>query len=156
MKRCLLVVVFLLASAHAATPVSEQAYRRVGEKLICQCGCMQTVYGCNHYGCPQSDTLRKETREAIAATSSEDDAVEVMVKRYGPKILTEPQRTGFSLTAWVMPFFALGAGACIIMGILQKWRSQTRVRDTASAKKPVDPALIDKYAKTMDEEIEKD
>src|SRR5207249_11873389 len=97
LKRVAIAALFVLITLQAAAPVSEMAYRRVGEKLICQCGCMQTVYGCNHYGCPQSDNLRKEVREAIAATSSEDDALESMVKKYGPKILVEPPKSGFGL-----------------------------------------------------------
>ena len=144
----------MLLPVFGATPVTEEAYRRVGDKLICLCGCMQSVYGCNHYGCPQSDRLRKETREAIASTNSDDEAVEVMVKKYGPKILTEPPRSGFSLTAWVMPFFGLLAGAVLILFILSKWRGQTR--RTAASHAPVDPALLDKYSKRIDEEVEKD
>jgi cytochrome c-type biogenesis protein CcmH len=150
----LLIVLAAGLTAAPVRPVSEQAYRRVGEKLICQCGCMQSVYGCNHYGCPQSDGLRKEVREALASTDTEDAALEVMVARYGPKILTEPPTHGFSLTAWVMPFFVLGAGGLLIMVILQAWRKTTRVR--AAAATPVDNALIDKYAAHIDREVDKD
>ena len=150
----MILLITLAAGLTASTPVTEAAYRRVGEKLICQCGCMQTVYGCNHYGCPQSDGLRKEVREALASTSTEDDALAVMVKKYGPKILTEPETHGFSLSAWVMPFFVLGAGGLLIMVILQAWRKTTVKREAGAA--PVDDALIDKYAKRIDEEVDKD
>ncbi len=142
----------LAAGLTASTPVTEQAYRRVGEKLICQCGCLQTVYGCNHYGCPQSDGLRKEVREALASTSTEADAIQVMIDRYGPKILTEPPTHGFSLTAWVMPFFVLLSGGMLILTILRHWRKRTRV--VAAAAAPVDQKLIDKFAARIDEEVD--
>jgi cytochrome c-type biogenesis protein CcmH/NrfF len=150
----LLVVLAAGLTAAPNPPVTEAAYRRVGEKLICQCGCMQSVYGCNHYGCPQSDGLRREVREALASTSTEDDALSVMVKKYGQKILAEPETHGFSLSAWVMPFFVLGAGGLLIMVILQAWRKTTRARVAGAA--PMDDALIDKYAKRIDEEVDKD
>jgi len=148
------LLLLVLGVGFTTTPVTEQAYRRVGEKLICQCGCMQSVYGCNHYGCPQSDGLRKEVRAAIASTNTEDAALQVMVDKYGPKILLEPPTHGFSLTAWVMPFFVLGAGGLLIMVILQAWRKTTRAR--AAGATPVDSALIDKYAARIDHEVDKD
>ena len=149
-----MLLLFVLAGGLAAAPVTEMAYRRVGEKLICQCSCMQSVYGCNHYGCPLSDGLRKEVRAALASTNTEDEALEVMVAKYGPKILTEPPTHGFSLTAWVMPFFALGAGSLLILVILQAWRKNTIIR--AAGATPVDHALIDKYSARIDEEVDKD
>src|SRR5258707_3083914 len=106
--------ILMLAAVAVAGPArgieTERAYHTVGDKLICLCGCMQSVYGCNHYGCPQSDGLRKEVRAAIASTNSEDEALAVMVTKYGDRILTEPPKHGFSLTAWVMPFAVLALG----------------------------------------------
>jgi len=118
---------------------------------------MQSVYGCNHYGCPQSDNLRKEVRAAIASTSTEDEALDVMVKKYGDKILTEPPKKGFSLSAWVMPFAALGAGGILVIFVLQGWRRHSmKVAAVAAARTPVDQALLDKYSRRIDEEIEKE
>jgi cytochrome c-type biogenesis protein CcmH len=136
---------------------TERAYHNVGEKLICLCGCMQSVYGCNHYGCPQSDGLRKELRAAIANTNTEDDALAVMVKQYGDKILSEPPKSGFSLSAWVMPFAVLFAGGLVVILVLRGWNQHSqKVAVIASHRSQVDQDLLDKYAKRIDEEIEKE
>jgi cytochrome c-type biogenesis protein CcmH len=151
--------ILFLAAVALAGPApgidTERAYHSVGEKLICLCGCMQSVYGCNHYGCPQSDNLRKEVRAAIASTNTEDDALAVMVKEYGDKILTEPPKRGFSLSAWIMPFAVLGAGGVLVILVLQGWkRHSMKVAVAAGPRSTVDQALLDKYAKRIDDEIE--
>jgi cytochrome c-type biogenesis protein CcmH len=153
--------ILLLAAVALAGPApgieTERAYHSVGDKLICLCGCMQSVYGCNHYGCPQSDNLRKEVRAAIASTNTEDEALAVMVKEYGDKILTEPPKRGFSLSAWVMPFAVFFAGAVLVMLVLQGWkRHSMKVAVVASHRTQVDQDLLDKYAKRIDDEIEKE
>jgi cytochrome c-type biogenesis protein CcmH len=155
------LAMLLLAAVALAGPTpgieTERAYHNVGDKLICLCGCMQSVYGCNHYGCPQSDNLRKELRAAIASTNTEDEALDVMVKKYGDKILTEPPKRGFSLSAWIMPFAVLGAGGVLVILVLQGWkRHSMKVATVAAQRSSVDQALLDKYAKRIDDEIEKE
>src|ERR1700675_1815390 len=96
-------------------PVTEKSSRWVGERLICQCGgCGYTVYGCNHYGCSSADGLRREVREARAVSSREKDALQLVAAKHGPKILAEPPKSGFNLTAWIMPFAALGLGLFMV------------------------------------------
>jgi cytochrome c-type biogenesis protein CcmH len=155
------IAILLLAAVALAGPTpgieTERAYHSVGDKLLCQCPCMQSVYGCNHYGCPQSDGLRKEVRAAIASTNSEDEALAVMVKEYGDKILSEPPKRGFSLSAWVMPFAVLGAGGVLVILVLQGWRRHSmKVAVVAAQRTQVDQDLLDKYAKRIDDEIEKE
>jgi cytochrome c-type biogenesis protein CcmH len=147
------LVSLCLGGLLAAAPVTGKAYRSVGERLICQCGCMQTVYGCNHYGCSVAEKLRKEVKEAIAATPTEDAALEVMVQRYGVKILVEPPKSGFSLSAWITPFAVLLGGALAISAVLRQWRRRHAAEALVAG--PVDPVLLDRYAARIDEEIEK-
>ncbi len=118
---------------------------------MCQCGCGQTVGGCNHYQCSSAETLRKEVREAIANSANEERAVEVLVQKWGVKLLAEPPRSGFNLAAWVTPFVALLAGLLVIALVLKHWRQQT-VASAAAA--PVDPEKLSKYAARIDREIE--
>ena len=144
----------LLPIPLAAMPVTEQSYRWVGERLICQCGgCGYTVYGCNHYGCSSAETLRREVREALAASSNEEEALQVMAVKYGPKILAEPPKSGFNLTAWIMPFAALLVGLFIVTVVLKGWKRRHAAEAGTTA--PVDPALLARYQAGIDAEIEK-
>ncbi len=144
----------LFATTALAGPVTDAAYRRVADRLICQCGCFQTVFGCNHLGCSVAANLRKEVREAIANTPSEERALELVVQKYGVQLLAEPPKSGFNYTAWIVPFAVLIGGMLVISLILNHWRQQTKV--AAAAAPPVDPALLARFGARIDEEIEKD
>jgi cytochrome c-type biogenesis protein CcmH len=138
----------------AAMPVTEKSYRWVGERLICQCGgCGYTVYGCNHYGCSSAEALRREVREALAVSDSEEAALQLIAQKHGPKILAEPPKSGFNLTAWIMPFAALLAGLFLVTVILRQWRQRHGAEAAGVA--PVDPALLARYQAGIDQEIEK-
>lgn len=141
------ILLFVLSSTAAVT---EEAYRRVADRLMCQCGCGQSVGGCNHYGCTVAATLRKEVREALASTPNEERAVELVVQKWGVKLLAEPPRTGFNLAAWVMPFVVLTGGAFFVSLVLRQWR-----RKTLAAAQGLDPALLARYETRIDEEIDK-
>ncbi|MFL6555081.1 MAG: cytochrome c-type biogenesis protein CcmH, partial [Bacillus sp. (in: firmicutes)] len=36
-------------------------------------------------------------------------------------ILTSPEKSGFSLTAWVLPFVVLGAAGIAVFFLIRKW-----------------------------------
>jgi cytochrome c-type biogenesis protein CcmH len=148
-----LSTILLTAALAAAAPVTDVAYRRVADRLICQCGCSQTVGGCNHLGCSVAANLRKEVREAIANTPTEERALELVVQKYGVQLLAEPPKSGFNYTAWIMPFAVLLGGMLLVTLILRSWRRQTTT--AASSAAPLDPALLARFEKRIDDEIDK-
>ena len=97
----------LFAQQSAPADANEAAFRRVSDKLICQCGCNYGLTVCPHLQCPSAPVLRAKIREGLAAGKSEPQILEAMVAEFGPAILAAPPAEGFNLTAWVMPFAAL-------------------------------------------------
>ena len=81
---------------------SEVAFRRVSNRLLCQCGCNYMVLSCNHLDCPSATYIRKTIKTSLADGMSEDVIVANFVDQYGVQILPEPPLHGFSLMAWVM------------------------------------------------------
>jgi cytochrome c-type biogenesis protein CcmH len=43
------------------------------------------------------------------------------VNIYGEEILTSPEKSGFSLTAWILPFVVIGAAGIAVFFIIRKW-----------------------------------
>ena len=43
------------------------------------------------------------------------------VNIYGEEILTAPEKSGFSLTAWILPFVVLGLAAASLFFVIRKW-----------------------------------
>ena len=103
------------AAASASAPsVNDPSFRRVSNRLLCQCGCGYMVLSCNHVECPSATYIRKSIQTQLAASKGEDAVVASFVEQYGPRILPEPPQKGFFLTAWVMPFVALLLGASMV------------------------------------------
>src|SRR3990170_2138474 len=105
--------------------VDEAAFRRVSNRLLCQCGCSYMVLSCNHLDCSSATYIRKTIRTSLAAGKTEDAIVAGFVEQYGAKILPEPPRQGFSWMAWLMPFAALLLGGGAVSYVLWRWKKGT-------------------------------
>src|SRR4029453_11786109 len=85
---------------------------KLGEGLICMCGCNQLLSGCEMIKCPAAPSMRKELKQYVDIGEDDKTILASFAAKYGPKVLSAPA-TGdwFNLTAWVMPFVGLAAGA---------------------------------------------
>lgn len=99
--------------AQAALTVSE-----VAREFICSCGCNKVLTECDM-------DCGAELRGIIAARLKEgwgkDRIVQFMVQNYGERLLAAPTKKGFNLTAWIVPFLALFAGAGLVGLTIRRW-----------------------------------
>lgn len=138
----------LAPAARAGSPVDEAAYKRISDKLICQCGCNYGLSWCPHLNCPSAPIIRQAIREKLATGQSEEQVLQAMVAQFGPAILAAPPATGFDLAAWVMPGVALLFGLVFVVYILRRWRARSPA--------PVaDPALLERYRTSAEREIKR-
>ena len=108
-------LLLILAVAGSISPAQEPAtdeaaFRKVSNRVLCQCGCNYMVLSCNHLDCPSATYIRRTIRTSLAAGKSEEAIMAGFVEQYGDRILPEPPRKGFSWMAWIMPFTALLLG----------------------------------------------
>jgi len=61
-----------------------------------------------------------------------DKIREYYVNIYGEEILTSPEKSGFSLTAWILPFVVLGAAAIAVFMIIRKWVKKRGTEEAVS------------------------
>jgi cytochrome c-type biogenesis protein CcmH len=149
-----------LAAQEAA--IDEAAFRRVSNRLLCQCGsCGYMVLGCNHLDCPSATYIRRTIRTGLAEGKSEEDVFQSIVAVYGAKILPEPPRQGFAWMAWIMPFAALLFGAGAVAIVLRHWKKaaspQTPSPNSAAeppAQAPVPASVVEKYRAQIDRQLE--
>ena len=141
----------------------EAAFRRVSNRLLCQCGCSYMVLSCNHLDCSSATYIRKTIRTSLAAGKTEDAIVAGFVEQYGAKILPEPPRQGFSWMAWLMPFAALLLGGGAVSYVLWRWKKGPSAEElvenpseqgTEPASPEVSPALVEKYRAQIDRDLE--
>jgi cytochrome c-type biogenesis protein CcmH len=80
---------------------------------------------CDMQGCHSATPMRAEVREKLAAGESKETILAGFVDRFGLTVLSAPPTSGFHLSAWIMPFVVLIAGAWIAKTVLGSWRRQT-------------------------------
>ena len=162
-----LLVGFLVFGSFGAAQeeaVDEAAFRRVSNRLLCQCGCSYMVLSCNHLDCPSATYIRRTIRTSLAAGKTEEQAFAVIVDQYGPKILPEPPRAGFAWMAWLMPFAALLLGGGAVSYVLWRWKrgpsGEEFVEDAAAHGMPAaspeqtPSATVEKFRAQIDQELE--
>lgn len=80
-----------------------------------------TVGNCTHKGCGSSTALKREVAELLEEGRGRDEILALMARRHGDTVLAAPTKRGFNLTAWVLPFVALGSGALVVTRLLHRW-----------------------------------
>jgi len=95
--------------------------KEVEEALTCQCGCGLTVHSCNHLQCGSGIPLKNEVLTLVNQGLSRDEILLQFRTRYGEKILSSPTTEGFNLTAWILPFFFVAAGAAMVVQVVRRW-----------------------------------
>jgi cytochrome c-type biogenesis protein CcmH/NrfF len=122
-------------------PALAEAFNRISDRLVCQCGCNLVLRVCNHENCPSAIPMRREIEEKLLAGVPEDSIVAGFVSRYGLKVLSAPPAEGVNLAAWVMPGFALLVGGLVVTIALRVWLKRRKSRLSLETSGPVDPRL---------------
>lgn len=126
---------------------AEARYQRLGDKIMCSCGCAQMLLKCNHIGCPNSARMIGELRALTGAAttgpgsgekvnlevqSDDQDVLNWFRKTWGVTAVVEPATHGLELWAWILPPAALGLGLLLAIIVIRRWHSH----------RPLQPARV--------------
>lgn len=145
-------VVVMLMGADA----KEARFQRLGDKIMCSCGCAEMLLKCNHVGCPNSDRMIRELH-ALTGTlagpgnggpdsgqvssieeQSDDEAVLNWFRRtWGVTAVVEPATHGLELWVWIVPPVALALGLTLAIIVVRHWHN----RAASQAPRAIDVAL---------------
>ena len=127
-RTSLLVVAAALLLA-AAPPQPKTTLPDVEDEVMCPiCGT-----ALNLSGAPQADRERAFIRRQIAAGKTKDEIKDELVAQYGTQVLAEPPKSGFDLTAWLVPGIAILIAAIAIAFGLRRWRRAGRTLEEEAA-----------------------
>jgi cytochrome c-type biogenesis protein CcmH len=136
--RTVLLVSASAALLAAAPPQPKTTLPDVEDEVMCPiCGT-----ALNLSGAPQADRERDFIRRQIAAGKTKEEIKDALVAQYGTEVLAEPQRSGFDLTAWLVPAAAILLAAVAIAIGLRRWRRTARDGDgpPRADGQPLEPA----------------
>ena len=125
MRRVIRTAVLVVAAAAllAATPPQPKTtLPDVEDEVMCPiCGT-----ALNLSGAPQADRERAFIRRQIAAGKTKEEIKDALVAQYGTEVLAEPPKSGFDLTAWLVPAAGILLAALAIAIGLRRWRRAAR------------------------------
>lgn len=96
-------------------------FKAVASQFACTCGCGQDHFECDPNTCSLTKEFKKDLVGMMNKGWDKDKIRKYYVNIYGEEILTAPEKSGFSLTAWILPFVALGIAALAIFFVIRKW-----------------------------------
>ena len=120
--RAALLVAAAAALLGAAPAEPKTTLPDVEDEVMCPiCGT-----ALNLSGAPQADRERAFIRRQIAAGKTKEEIKDALVAQYGTEVLAEPPKSGFDLTAWLVPVAAILLAAVAIAIGLRRWRRAAR------------------------------
>ena len=114
-------------------------YEKVGGKIMCTCGCAEMLLKCNHVGCPNSDTMIKQLRSQLQASSNDEDVLNFFRRTWGITAVVEPGTHGFEGLIWVLPPLVLGLGTVLLIVVIRNFKLKSA--PVAPADVNLDPHL---------------
>jgi cytochrome c-type biogenesis protein CcmH/NrfF len=107
-----------LAAAGERAPAPKTTLPDVEDEVMCPvCGT-----ALNLSSSPQADRERVFIRKQIAEGKTKAQIEDALVAQYGTRVLAEPPKSGFDLTAWLVPGAGILLAAVAIAFGLMRWR----------------------------------
>src|SRR5207237_10663750 len=97
-------------------------------QIHCQCGCNLDIYTCRttDFACSVSPAMHADVMGLVVGGHTAQEILAAFTAVYGEKVLMAPQKSGFNLVGYTMPFVALGAGGVIVASLLKRWKVRAR------------------------------
>lgn len=140
----------LLVVSSAGVGDPKPSAKSVGDGLMCQCGCPETVTLCNHPVCSSRTEMQAQIQREIDAGKSETSIVQDFILRYGVKVLATPPATGFNRMVWILPAAVLMGGLALVLVFTRRWR-----RPATEAVAAVPAAIEPKLLAAVEEEMKR-
>jgi cytochrome c-type biogenesis protein CcmH len=150
MKLALFVGAAILLIFFNMTQAATLKVAELADELICQCGCTMVVGNCS---CGTADQMRGVIGEKINAGMSKEQILAYFVSQYGERILAAPPKKGFNLTAWIVPFLALGGGGAMVYVLLSAWAIPSRREREEEEPDTSTSPVQDEYRERLEKEL---
>jgi cytochrome c-type biogenesis protein CcmH/NrfF len=114
---CIVTVVMLGAG--------NSRFDKLGQAMICMCGCNQILTECNHVGCPVSPVMLGELQDQITGGGTDTMVLNWFAAKYGAIVLASPIRGGFDNVAWILPISVFVLATLGTAVVVWMWRRRT-------------------------------
>lgn len=118
-----LFVGLLFCGLDARSAPQPSVLKQVEGAIMCICpdDCGKVLINCT---CSDSDRYRQRIRAMIDQGMTKEQIIDRFVAEMGKIVLAAPTTKGFDLTAWVLPFVALGISIPIVAVVIRRLGSR--------------------------------
>ncbi len=126
--------------------------------LMCKCDdkCGKVLINCT---CDTSKETRRTLTSKLESGLTVDQIVQQYVDKYGETVLSAPTKSGFNLSAWIMPFAALAIGGFGVRKVIQSWTRSAQIKQDADASGEESASEAGpssgKYSKKLQDELDR-
>ena len=158
MRIYMMMAAALIVLAGPATVWAASQLADLENALMCKCDdkCGKVLINCT---CDTSKETRRTLTGKLESGLTVDQIVQQYVDKYGETVLSAPTKSGFNLSAWIMPFAALAIGGFGVHKVIQSWTrsAQTKQDSDASGEESASEAESPsgKYAKRLKDELDR-
>jgi cytochrome c-type biogenesis protein CcmH/NrfF len=144
-----LLAVMFLALAPAGRADDSPRAKALSKKVMCMCGgCNDTAGTCNHTGgafsgpCDTAKAMQKEVAQRVDRGDSDDLILQSFVQEYGPTVLPDPPKKGFTWLVWIAPVVAPLIALFLIWEVVRRWRRRAALAPAGGPS--ISPELLDR------------
>lgn len=130
-------------------------FKAVASQFLCTCGCGQDHYECDPNTCSLTKQFKKDLVGMMNKGWDKDKIRKHYVDIYGEEILTAPEKSGFSLMAWVLPFVVLAGAAGSLFFVIRKWVKKKDIEEASNEENDEKNEIENEILSSMIEEERK-
>jgi len=158
-KTGIFIFMFIALAGFAESPVVWAASQMANleNALMCKCDdkCGKVLINCT---CDTSKETRKTLMGKLESGLTVDQIVKQYVDKYGETVLSAPTKSGFNLSAWIMPFVALVIGGFGVRKVLSSWKRPAQAEEEAQGhaegEAPAPEAGSGKFSRRLKDELD--
>jgi cytochrome c-type biogenesis protein CcmH/NrfF len=145
----LLLAVIVAAWPQVMAADEPPTVHEVASGLISQCGSGMILA---EHDCSVARSMKASIQSQLDAGKTKNEILDNFVSIYGEQVLAAPRKSGFGLTAWVIPFLAVGVGAAVVSVIIWGWvRRRSAPVGAEVPSRP--PDVLGPYERRVDEDL---
>ena len=147
----LALLTLLFPGLSAASPYHneealQQQAREIYDLIMCPLCAGQTIAQSSN---ETSSQMRELVLKKLRQGESKEEILQYFESRYGERILAMPNKKGFNLILWSLPFILVALAAIVIYFLIRRWSSRVSLKSTAR----LDEKQLDDYQERLEKEL---
>jgi cytochrome c-type biogenesis protein CcmH len=124
----------------------QKAAREIYGLIMCPLCAGQTIAQSNN---ETSSQMRDLVLKKLRQSESKEEILQYFESRYGERIMAKPNKEGFNLILWFLPFVSVAFAAIVIYFLMRRWSARVPVTPVAQ----LDDDQLSEYKERLEKEL---